>query len=865
MAWNLADYIELDCSFRGTKPYAYCVPQAIIGNEAIPLGFILTPSECNETYDWWFTDLQNANPNTVIHKKIILSDEGTALIHFGNNISIQGASKHFFCHRHLIEKFGANGFLGALVQQALATECEAAYRELRPQLLADAAQFLADGKIKQKAYDKFLAFLSKDFPHGIWHRAGDGVARCSNHAESFHAQINRRIKGLRGLVRRLAVIVKYINEKYEHYHTCPRVQVGRTINILIGYGVSTSTFCWNRDCLAFQANMQRRFRLNTFPCRHWARHWKDNFQDNEIRQRPLPPCRPLVKYAQLVVEEHRLFPIQLTSQKFTRYRKQRRHHQAPREDVVDEDVATHAPDVMGPVHDQCIKTIPGYYSARKVVMGVKFIADRRGVPPDVTAISYWILDNWIKCYGSLIEGKAPEHQRAVIACFTSYWWSWASDTTKITEAPPAFTEGVTTFGAHDANSTSHFSGQAITIGLPQAITPPGPQAITLPRPQPTPTDPHIVSGSHLSADLTGFREVHALPDARQSPDPPRHGAFNLGGHILPFNFLAVTGHLGNSSPSPSSAGDPNIPMGLDNFGTNCYLNAGLQCLTHIRQLRERFRTTNELVLQPISKAYRILQVALEQRSELTVRQIVAQLFNSYAHFLSQEDMTEWLDFFLSSLHRELAGIPSRNNDYPPETGSFIPEIFCGIQRTNHTCARCGQTRTIRSACYSLQLPLPCTSTVSLDDCLARFAAPMPFDAANTYTCGTCRTLVPGSIMQVCLGWPAPVLIISLKRFSSKVDRPVKLNTTVTFPETLELPPEILGCSDTASVFYDLIAVAEHQGENASSGHYVAYVRNGINWYLCNDLFVSQVSVRDVLSAQAYVLFYERRDSDPVSF
>jgi hypothetical protein len=37
-AWKEADYIQLDCSFRGIKPYAYCVPHAIIGVEAIPLG-----------------------------------------------------------------------------------------------------------------------------------------------------------------------------------------------------------------------------------------------------------------------------------------------------------------------------------------------------------------------------------------------------------------------------------------------------------------------------------------------------------------------------------------------------------------------------------------------------------------------------------------------------------------------------------------------------------------------------------------------------------------------------------------------------------------------------------------------------------
>jgi hypothetical protein len=38
-------YIELDASFKAAFPYVYAVPQAIIDNESVPLGFVVGPTE----------------------------------------------------------------------------------------------------------------------------------------------------------------------------------------------------------------------------------------------------------------------------------------------------------------------------------------------------------------------------------------------------------------------------------------------------------------------------------------------------------------------------------------------------------------------------------------------------------------------------------------------------------------------------------------------------------------------------------------------------------------------------------------------------------------------------------------------------
>ena len=65
------------------------------------------------------------------------------------------------------------------------------------------------------------------------------------------------------------------------------------------------------------------------------------------------------------------------------------------------------------------------------------------------------------------------------------------------------------------------------------------------------------------------------------------------------------------------------------------------------------------------------------------------------------------------------------------------------------------------------------------------------------------------------------------------------------------------CSDGAAPL-QLYGVVEHIG-TFEGGHYVAFVRLGSQWYRMNDSVVKQVEEAEVLRAQAFLLFYERRD------
>lgn len=191
-------------------------------------------------------------------------------------------------------------------------------------------------------------------------------------------------------------------------------------------------------------------------------------------------------------------------------------------------------------------------------------------------------------------------------------------------------------------------------------------------------------------------------------------------------------------------------------------------------------------------------------------------------------------------------------------------------------------------------------TIELSECLDRFTSPEILQAAD-YTCRQCDSPQVASKRLSLSRLPA-VLPIHLKRFShSKThSTSVKLDTKVRFPVTLDLGPYTSrvrsvkksgsagggggggeATTNNGSAAAAAAAAKEREGEEATlpsrpvyelnsvivhkgkmdSGHYVSYAREGDEWFLFDDSKVVLVEEKDVLGAEAYMVFYVLRDID----
>eukprot|EP00800_Vazella_pourtalesii_P004852 TRINITY_DN1561_c0_g1_i13.p1 TRINITY_DN1561_c0_g1~~TRINITY_DN1561_c0_g1_i13.p1 ORF type:complete len:553 (+),score=134.80 TRINITY_DN1561_c0_g1_i13:1284-2942(+) len=65
---------------------------------------------------------------------------------------------------------------------------------------------------------------------------------------------------------------------------------------------------------------------------------------------------------------------------------------------------------------------------------------------------------------------------------------------------------------------------------------------------------------------------------------------------------------------------------------------------------------------------------------------------------------------------------------------------------------------------------------------------------------------------------------------------------------------------SCSQVYDLYAVGNHHG-GMTGGHYTAFCKNSISkkWYMMDDNYVQEINEKKVLTSNAYLLFYKRRE------
>jgi hypothetical protein len=120
-------------------------------------------------------------------------------------------------------------------------------------------------------------------------------------------------------------------------------------------------------------------------------------------------------------------------------------------------------------------------------------------------------------------------------------------------------------------------------------------------------------------------------------------------------------------------------------------------------------------------------------------------------------------------------------------------------------------------------------------------------------CGTKRTATKG----LRLATAPSILVCHLKRFAyDACGEQVRLRKKVRFGQRLEIGDFMSKVNKARPPPYDLVAVLVHQGQSCESGHYISYVKNNGEWFLCNDSIVKKVDIATVLDQQAYILMYE---------
>lgn len=324
--------------------------------------------------------------------------------------------------------------------------------------------------------------------------------------------------------------------------------------------------------------------------------------------------------------------------------------------------------------------------------------------------------------------------------------------------------------------------------------------------------------------------------------------------------------------------------GIINLGNTCYMNSILQCLSHLLIFHPKNNNFVEECVDIESDSLMYEWVRFQKfmwenndYDKINPNKILAcfkyncEKYNAWFESFEQNDVDEFLIFFLDFLHKSILctmDIISKNSHENNEIDkiirssqkvwknfygkdySYIVEQFYSQLLCYTICPNCNYYTTNHDPIQVVSIEIG-EESKSLYDCLDDYTKAVCLDNENLWKCDKCCKKVK-SQKKTLLWKTSDILIISLKRFNDGC-----INKYIEYPELLNMNNYNLNYGTNKKNIYHLESYIVHLG-GLNGGHYYSVCKNNLSkkWYKYDD-DCSYDYDSNYLKDIPYVLFYKR--------
>ena len=360
------------------------------------------------------------------------------------------------------------------------------------------------------------------------------------------------------------------------------------------------------------------------------------------------------------------------------------------------------------------------------------------------------------------------------------------------------------------------------------------------------------------------------------------------------SILDITGMLINIKSKPNiPLREPKHFLGLENIGEPCCLNATMQCLSHISNIKKYFKN-RKLVFNDINSKNcpltrdicyiinNLWKKSYNGKNYFTLRFFIDTLSKMNLLFknIIEEDIKDLIIFIYETIHNEINNPAPYNetynyfidqdllkfrNNYYSNNSSFLIKTSYFEQQNEIRCMNCNFSKISYNISNIIIFPLEKVReylekkifgfiSVTLENCFENYQEPEMLFGQNQIYCNSCNCLSNAVTANKIFTSPEVLTIILYRG---------EFNINFEYPLFLDIDKYIMDKSQKNNK-YELICVLAHLGPSKISGNFIAFCKSPVDkqWYCYNDENVSECSEprfqnNNENEVTPYVLFYQK--------